>query len=189
MAEQDPKNELDDVTDEDAEQLLDTDDADDSQDDSDDDKPSGEPNPLEADRDRWKRQSRKNERDLKAIQAELNKIKDKDKTETQRLTEERDSLKSAADKNADELRRYNIATDSAPDGATLAQLRKVAKRLRGDSDEELEADAKELWEDLGPARKPVAGRPTVSLRGGADPTEDPEETDPKKLAALIPRAR
>jgi chromosome segregation ATPase len=191
MAVEDQNNELDDITDDEAGQLLD---GDDSSDDSadDDGKGSGkgsESNPLESERDEWKRRSRKHERDLKATQAELNKIKDKDKTETQRLTEERDSLKTTAEKAADALARMNIAADLAPEGATLAQLRKVAKRLRGDNDEELEADAKELWEDFGPTKTPTAGRPKERLRGGADPSEDPEETDPKKLAALIPRAR
>jgi len=190
MAEEDQKLEVDNET---AEQLLNDDSSTNTDDTSIDAKEQPEkdtgPSELEVERDKWKRLSRQNEKNLREAQAELNKIKDKDKTESQRLIEERDSHKTAAEKSADELRRMNIATDLAPEGATLAQLRKVAKRLRGDSEEELEADAKELWEDFGPSKAPTAGRPKERLRGGSDPDEDPDEKDPKKLAALIPRAR
>jgi hypothetical protein len=83
--------------------------------------------------------------------------------------------------------------------------------LQGSTEEELTADADELladWKSAGgkvdgdegeqegdegketsPAR-PAArtGRPTENLRSGAPTTaREPEETDPLKLAALIPR--
>lgn len=190
MAEED-QNEQDqtlEVDDESAEQLLNDGTDTESTDDGEPAKDTG-PSELETERDKWKKLSRQNEANLRKVQRELQEIKDKDKSESQRLTEERDSLKTSAEKAADELKRMNIATDLAPEGATLAQLRKVAKRLRGDNDEELEADAKELWDDFGPSKSPTAGRPKERLRGGSDPTEEPDEKDPRKLAALIPRAR
>lgn len=53
-------------------------------------------------------------------------------------------------------------------------------RLRGETAEEIEADAKILGAAF--------GGPGGGLgRGGLDPTEVPAETDPKKLAAQIPR--
>lgn len=145
-----------------------------------------------ADAERWKKLSRQNEKNLRDVQAKLKEFEDKDKTETQRLQEARDSFKTAAETAASELARMNTAAEFAPEGATLAQLRKVAKRLRGDTPEELEADAKELWEDFAPASKPspTAGKPKERLKsGGADPEDEPDELDPRKIVANIPRAR
>lgn len=52
--------------------------------------------------------------------------------------------------------------------------------LKGDTPEEIEAHAKQL--------APLIGGGGAALgRGGLDPTEGPVETDPKKLAAKIPR--
>src|SRR5690606_14564777 len=79
-------------------------------------------------------------------------------------------------------------------GLTAAQ----ARRLVGDTREELEADADELLELFGGRtggssatgdddRRPPRKRPTPDLRGGVDPTEPVEDTDPAKLAARIPR--
>src|SRR5690606_38203098 len=80
-------------------------------------------------------------------------------------------------------------------GLTAAQ----ARRLAGNTREELEADADELLELFGGGRaggssatgdddrRPPRKRPTPDLRGGVDPTEPVEDTDPAKLAARIPR--
>lgn len=55
----------------------------------------------------------------------------------------------------------------------------IADRLQGDTAEEIEADAKKLAAHFGTS----AGLG----RGGLDPTDEPEEVDPRKLAAKIPR--
>jgi hypothetical protein len=72
------------------------------------------------------------------------------------------------------------------------------KRLQGSTREELEADADELLENLKPAdgkdgetnrgngRAPRT-TPRERLSGGGDPSKEPEELDPRKLAAKIPR--
>lgn len=92
---------------------------------------------------------------------------------------------------ADERHLRLKAEVAAAKGLTPAQ----AKRLNGSSREELETDADDLLENL-PAPKgeteqenqgPPSRRPRADLKGGTDPTESPVETDPAKLAALVPR--
>lgn len=55
----------------------------------------------------------------------------------------------------------------------------ITDRLQGETAEEIEADAKKLATHFGTS----AGLG----RGGLDPTDEPEEVDPRKLAAKIPR--
>lgn len=59
-------------------------------------------------------------------------------------------------------------------------------RLKGDTEEEILADAEKLL-TLVAGRKAPTPRPKEALRGGGKPDAEPEETDPRKLAALIPR--
>jgi hypothetical protein len=135
--------------------------------------------------------------ELEEMRAKLAKHEDKDKTEAQRLQEAADSFKSRAEKAEALHKRREIAEETAPDHATVAQIRAVAKRLSGESDDELEADAKELFALIAP--EPSGGgtppkntppsKPKASLRGGGDPDSGDSETDPAKLAALIPRNR
>jgi hypothetical protein len=146
-----------------------------------------------------KRERNSARKELAAIKAELKKFQDKDKSEAQRLEEAREEATTRAAKAEERHKALSVAMDRAPAHATLAQVRAVAKRIRGDSDEELDADADELFEMLAPAppakddkpeprdRKTVAGRPRERLRGGADPDDEPEESDPRKLADLIRR--
>lgn len=166
-------------------------DRDDDGDDDDSEKDKSNP-----DVDKWRKMSRKNEAALHAAQKKIKEFEDKDKTDSQRLQEERDEAKTLAAKTASELKRWNIAAEHAPEHATLAQLKKVAKRINGKDDDELEEDAKELWADFAPEpdkSKPksrIAGKPKENLRGGSDPEDDDDgEMDPAKLAGLVPRAR
>lgn len=62
----------------------------------------------------------------------------------------------------------------------------LAGRLKGGTEEELLADAETLLSLFETKRAPT-NRPQDILRGGGDPTVEPEELDPRKLAALIPR--
>jgi hypothetical protein len=142
-----------------------------------------------AEAEKWKSLSRKNEKDANARAAALKKYEDANKSEAQRLEEERDSHRSRAEKAEAALKRRDIAEQRAPEHATPAQIRTVAKRLAGDSDEEMEKDADELFAAFAPAppTSKTASRPKERLRGGSEPDEDVEETDPRKLAALIPR--
>lgn len=116
----------------------------------------------------------------------LKELEDRDKSDSEKLTER----VTAAEKRAAEAeaRALRLEVASAK-GLTPSQ----AKRLVGATREELEADADEILADFAPQRPgehetpPPGGRPKERLRGGGDPTEEPEETDPRKLADLIPR--
>jgi hypothetical protein len=138
--------------------------------------------------------------DLKAAAAEG----DKSKSQLDKVSEQLAALtKRAEAAEARETRAKVVASKKLPPS--------LAKRLQGSTEEELTADADELladWKSAGgkvdgdegeqegdegketsPAR-PAArtGRPTENLRSGAPTTaREPEETDPLKLAALIPR--
>jgi chromosome segregation ATPase len=130
---------------------------------------------------------RKRLRELEPLAAKAKELEDAGKSETEKLVSDRDTHKGRADKAETSLRKLTVALDAAPEGATLAQVRAVAKRLSGDTDEDLTADAEELYDLLGAKKTKVPGKPQESLRGGTDPDEPVEETDPRKLADLIRR--
>lgn len=133
------------------------------------------------------------EKERDALAAKLKEYTDKDKSESERLSEAKTAAESRASKAESSLTKFQIAMDKAPEGATLAQVRAVAKRLHGDTEDELEADAEELFELVGtkatePAKKsPPGTKPRPNLKGGGDPEEEPEEMDPRKLAEIIGR--
>ncbi|MCA1191622.1 hypothetical protein [Saccharopolyspora sp. 6V] len=141
---------------------------------------------------KWKALARKHEGNSK-VNAEaarkLKELEDAQKSEQERQSDALEQYKTRADKAEAQLRKRTIAEDRAPEHASLAQIKAVAKRLSGDSDEDLEADADELFELLAPepSAPKVPSRPKESLRGGGDPDEPPEETDPRKLADMIRR--
>lgn len=128
-------------------------------------------------------------KELEPLAQKAKELEDASKSETERLAGARDEFKSRAESAEASLTKLQIALAAAPEGASLAQVKAVAKRLNGANQEELTEDAAELYELLGAAhRRPaVSGKPTEALRGGADPDEEPEETDPRKLADLIRR--
>ena len=136
---------------------------------------------------KWKAMARKHEAQAKANAAaakRLAEIEDANKTETQKLTEAKAAADKAAASAQGELARLRVAMRK---GLTEAQ----AKRLVGETEEELEADAEELLasfgqkKDAGDAGTPT--RPKERLRSGAAPDEEPDETDPRKLADIVPR--
>lgn len=115
----------------------------------------------------------------------LKELEDAGKSELQKTSDERDEHKSA--RTAAELRalQLEVALDK---GLSATQ----AKRLIGTTREELEADADELVDSFAPGEEGAnkgkpASRPTERLRGGGTGTLEAEETDPRKLAAQIPR--
>lgn len=199
--EHDENDELEGITEDDAKRLLDKpkDDVDKS-DESDNtgDDPLSPAGQRALDRIKEDRRAIREERDkiraeLQKAQDELRKHSDKDKSETQRLQEERDALKAELSKATSSMKRRDVAEEFAPEHATPAQIRAVAKRLHGDTDAELEADARELYALIAPepavSKSSVSSKPKERLRGGGDSDEGPEETDPSKLAALLPRRR
>ena len=105
-------------------------------------------------------------------------LEDASKTDTQRLTEERDTHRSRADEAEARLLRLEIGLAK---GLTPAQSR----RLVGTTKAELEADADDLLASFGGSQV-ASSRPTERLRGGGDPDQEPE-ADLSKIAADIPR--
>lgn len=134
---------------------------------------------LEAER----KARREAEAALRDVQAQLKELTDKDKSEVEKLREEVTALTKDRDDAAAKVLRAEIAAEK---GLTPAQ----AKRLVGATKEELEADADEILEAFQPAgggsTPPPSRRPAADLRGGSDPTDEPEVTDPRKLAESVP---
>ncbi|WP_248811986.1 hypothetical protein [Frankia sp. AgPm24] len=139
------------------------------------------------------------EKELKALRTKLQGLEDKDKSDTQRL---QDAVTVAEKRAADAEGRLLRIEVGAEKGLTVAQ----ARRLVGDSREELEADADELRATFGAdktdtgkgdsdagagasgdrARPSGRGRPREDLRGGAAPNADAgDKVDAGKLAASI----
>jgi len=132
----------------------------------------------------------KHRRDARAAQAKVKEFEDKDKTEAQRLEDRTTSAETRAASAEATALRLDVALDKAPEGLSVAQVRKLAKRLTGSTREELEADAEELFAEFTPSGGPVPpthGTPRERLRPGAAPSAELEENDPAKLAASVPR--
>jgi hypothetical protein len=138
-----------------------------------------------------KRERNAARKEMNDLRTKLKEFEDKDKTQAERLQEAAEEAKTRAAKAEGNARRLQTAIDRAPEGASLTQIKAVAKRLHGESDEELEADADELFALLTPAiqdtKKTLPGKPKETLSGGGDPDEEPDEKDPRKLADLIGR--
>lgn len=117
-------------------------------------------------------------KEAETARLKLKEIEDRDKTDSEKLTERLTTAEKRATDAEHRALRLEVA---AGKGLTPIQ----AKRLVGTTPEELEADADELLATFVPNRPNVTGRPSPALRGGGDPTEDVEETDPAKLAAAI----
>lgn len=124
---------------------------------------------------------------LDSVKRELEELKGGNKSELQRLIDERDALKEQLGQVSSVAKRRDVAEELAPEHATPKQIRLVAKYLTGSTDDELEASAEELFDQFAPeppkVRTPT--RPKERLRGGGDPEEEPEELDPRKLADLV----
>jgi len=134
---------------------------------------------------KWRAMSRKHEAQAKTnadAAKKLATMEDADKSEVQKLTDKATLSDKAAVDAKHELARLRVAMRK---GLTEAQ----AKRLIGATEEELEADADELLESFGGDKTPPGkgGKPKERLRSGAAPDEEPDETDPRKLAASVPR--
>lgn len=157
--------------------------------------PPKEPD-YKAEAEKWKAQARKHEaRSKENAQAaqELQQLKDAEKSEVDKAKD----TATAAEQRATEAERkalqIEVALDKAPEGMPLAQVRKLAKRLSGGTQEELETDAEELFADFKPDTGDDGGdtprRPKERLKTkpGAAPEAEPDDNDPAKLAAGVSR--
>lgn len=139
---------------------------------------------------RYKAIARQHEKAHKEAQAELQALKDAQKSDIERASEAARSWQARAEQAELRALRMEVA---ARKGLTDAQ----ARRLQGSTEEELEADADELVaafkppappEGEGAGLPPADRRPQPRLRPGAVPEAGPVETDPRKLAAQIRRS-
>jgi hypothetical protein len=125
-----------------------------------------------------------------ALQAKVDAA-DKSKSEVDKLQEKLAELEKRYAESEQKVLRNEVAQAK---GLTPAQ----ARRLQGTTREALEADADDLLAAFQPAEggdddedeDKAAGRrqrPRERLRPGATSDTEPEETDPVKLAAKVPR--
>jgi hypothetical protein len=117
-------------------------------------------------------------------------LEDAKKSESEKLNEKAASLEGRATKAEQEAARLRVALKK---GLTETQ----AKRLVGETEEELETDADELLADFQPKKAeeedkeeeaPEADskrRPKERLRPGAAPSAEPEVRGPKELASRV----
>ena len=132
--------------------------------------------------------------DVKAKAEKFDEVEAASKSEAEKLAEKL----AAAEKRASDAERNALRLEVATaKGLTPAQ----AKRLVGTTKEELDADADDLLATFKPAaeatgentddgaddgRPSPTNRPTPSLRGGGDPTQEPEP-DIRAVVDAIPR--
>lgn len=140
------------------------------------------------------RQLRERLKQLEPLAEKAKELEDANKTELEKLTERASGAEDRA--TSAELRalRMEVALDKAPDGMPVTKIRALAKRLTGSTQEELEADAEELFAEFAPASDASTngdGRPKETLPKVPLPNSEnlrlDDETDPRKLAARLPR--
>jgi hypothetical protein len=130
---------------------------------------------------------RKRLKDLEPLAKKAQELEDAQKSESEKSTEARTKAEKAAADATQEAARLRVALNK---GLTEVQ----AKRLIGESQEELEADADELLasfqKDGKSDEESQEGKKSETPKGGertgATGDTDGEETDPRKLAAGLP---
>lgn len=152
---------------------------------------------AEGEVEKWKGLSRKNEDRAKEnadAAEELKKLKDADKTDAQKAADEAAAEKKRADEAEAKRLRLEVALDKAPEGMSLAQVRKLSKRLTGANEDELAKDAEELFADFAPDKGDGDGddkkddkdgkddksgsRPKEDLKSGSVPDAKADEVEP-----------
>lgn len=160
---------------------------------------TGKPDSADEELAKWKAMARKHERDAKALRDQVKNFEDQGKTELERATAKAQEAEARAQKAEFEAIRIEVALDKAPEGMSITQVRKLARRLQGDTREALEADATELFTDFAPGKDegsgdgetgsghPTTSRPTERLRQGSG-SEEPEPAQARdEVLAKIPR--
>jgi hypothetical protein len=144
---------------------------------------------------KWKGLARKHEGRLKALgittpeeadelrkaAKRLKDIEDANKTELDKAKDGQSSAERRATEAESKLLRMEVAIEK---GLSPAQ----AKRLVGGTRDELEADADELLEAFKAEGGDGRTKPATGLRSRSVPGSEPEDNDPSKLAAQVPRA-
>lgn len=126
-----------------------------------------------------RRDAEKRAKELEPYKKRVEEAEEADKTERQKLQDRIEQLEPSAHEAA----KLRVALRK---GLTETQ----AKRLVGESEEDLEADADDLlasFQTADSTEPDTSRRPKERLKSGATPDSEPEETDPRKLAADVPR--
>ena len=119
---------------------------------------------------------------------ELDALKESQKSDGQKLTDKVTVAEKRATDAEAKATRYEVA-------AELGIHAKHLKYLTGSTEEEIKESGKGILDDFPEtygqsgtdADKKQPTRPKERLRSGAVPNEEPDETDPHKLAASVPR--
>lgn len=126
-------------------------------------------------------------KEIEPLAKKAQELEDAKKSETEKLTEQLTNAQKEAEKANLSVLRMEVALDKAPEGMSITQVRKLAKRLDGSTREELESDADELFEDFSEeeTEEPQgSGRPKEKLTPGASSDAD-EAVDYEAIANRI----
>lgn len=143
---------------------------------------------LEAEVAKWKALARKHEGQAKSNAEAAKKVKemeDASKSDIEKATAAQTAAEKRAEAAEAKALRYEIALEKNVPA-------KLIKFLGGNTEDEIKAAADELLEAVSPADtggSTTGDKPKEALRAGAAGSSDsePEEMDPAKLAAEIPR--
>lgn len=161
-----------------------------------------------AEAERWRRDARRHEEAAKANKGAADKLAELEsanKTDLEKMTARAEKAEGALAERDRDILRIRVALRK---GLNETQ----AKRLVGDTEADLEADADELLETFGGSGRGAddrndndrdrnrndrngsdrnggngGNRPRENLRPGSRPESKPEEMDPIKLAEAVPR--
>jgi len=131
-------------------------------------------------------------KELTPLATKAREIEEANKTEAQKLADELAAAKAAGATSTTGLMQLQVAMAKAPAGMPASKVAKLAQRLRGSTQAEMEADAAELFADFGGAIPPVtpgspagAGSttPVENLQPGAMPPNTAQLTLPQQIAA------
>lgn len=124
------------------------------------------------------------QQDRDTFKGKVEEFENAGKSETERLTGDRDTHKSRADTAEGKLMRLEIGLDK---GLTPAQC----ARLVGSTEDELKADADKFLAELpsGSGQAPPSRRPRERMPSGGSDPEEPADEDPEKIAARVGRWR
>jgi hypothetical protein len=130
---------------------------------------------------KWRALARKHEAEAKRnaeAAAKLKQLEDAQKSEIEKMREAAETAKREAETARVEAMKWRVA-------AKLGIPAQIAARLHGSTEDELEADAKELMAAF--AKSTPRDLPRDGAVSGATgtPTSNAEELDPRKLAAKI----
>lgn len=183
------------------------DEDDDDQDDEDDDEGQEPDDDADADQDdadpkpgKGKRIVRKKNAENRNLRTRLRESEEKAKQWDNHVAKNKSKEEQDAEKLAETEKRASTSESE------LIRLRvalrkglteKQAARLVGETEEDLEADADEFLAELGGGEDDkerraertdkVRTRPRTRLKGGGRPDDEPDETDPRKLADKVKR--